>query len=76
MTGRYGSLDYERITKLGTLAGLLVFALGAVGATAGHAYFEPMPGWEDALFFDLELLGISAVLLFPIVFGVLLPLTE
>jgi hypothetical protein len=35
-----------------------------------------LPAWELALLFDLEVLGIGIFLLSPIVFGILLPLTE
>jgi hypothetical protein len=76
MTGRYGNLDYARLTKLGFTLGVLAFAVGAGGEVVGHAVFGTLPAWEDALLFDLEVLGILVTLLSPFVFGVLLPLTE
>lgn len=73
---RYGSLDYQRLTKTGLGVGLAMFVVGAVGTLVGHAYFEPLPGWLDFLLFDFEVLGLLVALFSPIVFGVVLPLTE
>ncbi|ELZ95056.1 hypothetical protein C440_08267 [Haloferax mucosum ATCC BAA-1512] len=75
--GRYGNLDYPRLTKTGVGLGLVLFLFGAVGAkvalasSGGH-----IPGWERTLFFDAEWLGILLVLFSPIIFGIVLPLTE
>jgi hypothetical protein len=76
MPGRYGDLDYARLTKLGLATGLLLFAVGATGELAGHALYGTLPAWEDTLLFDLEVLGILVTLLSPFVFGVFMPLTE
>ncbi|WP_129114319.1 DUF7860 family protein [Halegenticoccus tardaugens] len=76
MTSRYGTLDYPFLTKAGFGLGVALFVVGALGQLVGHAVLHPMPGWEEALFFDLELLGIVLGLLSPFVFGIFLPLTE
>lgn len=73
---RYGNLDYARLTKLGFAIGVTMFLAGAVGAMIGHTYFEPVPGWLDFLLFDFEVLGLLIALFSPIVFGIVLPLTE
>ncbi|MFD1632635.1 hypothetical protein ACOZ4L_07560 [Haloplanus ruber] len=76
MTGRYGDLDYGTLTKRGTLLGLALFAVGALGELAAHAMGFGIPGWEATLLFDAEVLGVCLFLLSPLVFGVLMPLTE
>jgi len=76
MTGRYGDLDYAVLTKRGTLLGLGLFALAAAGEIATHALGMQLPAWEAALLFDAEVVGVALFLLSPLVFGVLLPLTE
>jgi len=76
MPGRYGDIDYPRVTKLGVLAGATLFALGLLGEVVGSALFGPLPAWEHTLFFDMEAVGIVLVLVVPFVFGVALPLTE
>ncbi|MFC6990010.1 hypothetical protein ACFQJD_17255 [Haloplanus sp. GCM10025708] len=76
MTGRYGSLDYARLTKRGMALGALLFAVGAVGELAGRAFFGDLPAWELSLLFDAEILGIALLLVTPFVFGIALPLTE
>lgn len=76
MTGRYGNLDYARLTKLGVAAGLALFVGGALGGVAGPAVSGPLPDWERTLLLDIEALGIVFMLLSPLVFGVALPLTE
>lgn len=74
--GRYGSLDYPTLTKRGFLLGVGLLALGAAGELLGPLLFGSLPAWENALFTDLEILGIVLGLLSPFVFGILLPLTE
>jgi hypothetical protein len=76
MSGRYGDIDYPRVTKLGVLAGATLFVLGLLGEVVGSALFGPLPAWEHTLFFDMEAAGIVLVLVVPFVFGVALPLTE
>ncbi|GAB3325341.1 hypothetical protein EI982_11125 [Haloplanus rallus] len=76
MAGRYGDLDYGAWTKRGTLLGLALFAVGALGELAAHALGIGLPAWEATLLFDAEVLGVCLFLLSPLVFGVVLPLTE
>lgn len=76
MSGRYGSIDYARATKLGVLLGLGLLAVGAGGETVGPSLVGTLPAWGDAALVDAEILGVLLVLLSPFVFGVLLPLTE
>ncbi|WP_148413705.1 hypothetical protein [Haloferax sp. KTX1] len=75
--GRYGNIDYPRMTKTGLGLGLALFLFGALGAKVALAVSGgPIPGWERTLFFDAEWLGIALVLFSPIIFGIVLPLTE
>lgn len=74
--GRYGDIDYQRVTKLGFLASIAVFAVGAGGHLSAAAMHASLPAWEDALFTDLEILGTLGALLVPLFFGIVLPLTE
>ncbi|WP_227375490.1 DUF7860 family protein [Haladaptatus halobius] len=74
--GRYGDLDYPKLTKTGFLLGVSLFALGALGEFVGATLYGSLPGWENVLFTDLEILGILLGLLSPFVFGIVLPLTE
>jgi hypothetical protein len=76
MHRRYGDLDTERLTKGGVLLGLAMFALGAGGELVGHALYGTLPGWENALLFDAEVLGILVAVLSVFVFGIVVPLTE
>ena len=76
MAGRYGSIDYPELTRLGFGLGLALFVVGVAGELVLPAIAGPLPGWERALFFDFEALGVALVLLSPFVFGILLPLTE
>jgi len=70
------SYDYPKLTKRGFLLGVALFLVGAVGEFLGHTYFAPIPGWEAALFLDMEGLGVLVALLSPFVFGIFLPLLE
>lgn len=76
MTGRYGNLDYPKLTKRGSGLGLALLAVGALGEAALPAVVGPLPGREEMLFFDLEVIGVALMLLSPFVFGIFLPLTE
>jgi hypothetical protein len=69
------NLDYADIAKKGFLFGVVLFALGAVGEVAGHAFLG-LPSIADQLFFGMEVTGILVGLLVPIVFGAVLPLVE
>lgn len=73
---RYGDIDYPTYAKGGFLLGATLLALGAVGELAGTALFGTLPGWETTLLTNFEILGILLGLLSPLVFGVVLPLTE
>ncbi|MDZ7702323.1 MAG: hypothetical protein U5J98_09825 [Halobacteriales archaeon] len=74
--GRYGDLDYARLTKGGVAIGVALFLIGAGGEWAIHSWLTGAPTWEDALFFDLEVIGILLFAVSPFLFGIFLPLTE
>ena len=74
--GRYGNIDYPTVTKRAFLAGVALFLVGLVGELVGHAYFAPLPAWEETVLVSAEGLGVLIALLAPIVFGIVLPLTE
>ncbi|WP_458190378.1 DUF7860 family protein [Haladaptatus sp. NG-WS-4] len=74
--GRYGDLDYPKLTKTGFFLGVALLAIGVLGETFGTALYGSLPGWETMLFTDLEIVGILLGLLSPFVFGIFLPLTE
>ncbi|MDX1746460.1 MAG: hypothetical protein R3324_11030, partial [Halobacteriales archaeon] len=56
--GRYGDLDYARLTKGGVILGGCLFLLGVSGEWAIHTMSIQVPAWEDTLFFDLEVIGL------------------
>jgi hypothetical protein len=73
MSGRYGDLDYSRLTKLSFLLGLGLFVVSEFGLrTVG----KPGPAWQHRLLITAALVGILVALLSPFVFGIVLPLTE
>lgn len=74
--GRYGTLDYPVLAKRGFLLGLALFAVGVVGELLVHTVLTGLPGWIGTVLFDMELLGVVIGLLAPLVFGVVMPLTE
>lgn len=74
--GRYGNIDYPTVTKRAFLLGVALFLVGAVGELVGHAVFGTLPGWEETLLLNAEILGVLVALLAPVVFGIVLPLTE
>ena len=74
--GRYGNLDYARLTKAGVVLGLSLFSIGAGGEWLIHSWHATVPAWEKTLFLDLEILGLLAFAVSPFLFGILLPLTE
>lgn len=76
MVGRYGDLNYQKLTKRSVLFGLSLFLIGALGEMAIHSAGLQVPGWEEALLFDAEVLGVIVTLLSPFIFGIFLPLTE
>lgn len=76
MHGRYGDVDSTRLTTRGFFAGLALFLVGAVGELVGHAVLDRLPGWESALLFDAEVLGIGVAFLTVFAFGIAVPLIE
>lgn len=74
--GRYGSLEYERLTKYDFLLGVGLLVIGGGGELIGHALFGQLPSLESTLFFDLEVAGTAMMLIVPFVLGIALPLTE
>ncbi|MFT4910802.1 MAG: hypothetical protein ACI9TI_001979 [Natronomonas sp.] len=76
MTGRTREIDYPKITKRSFALGLALFCIGGLGQGLVRTLGVQLPAWELTLLFDLEVLGIGIFLLSPIVFGILLPLTE
>lgn len=74
--GRYGNLNYSKLTKQVFLLGVVLFAVGGLGEVGGHAVFGTLPDWENTLLFDIEVLGLIIGFLSPFVFGIILPLTE
>lgn len=67
---------YGTLAKAGFLLGLGLFALGVGGEWFLHSQAQQLPAWEDALFFDLEVIGVLVFSLSPFVFGIALPLIE
>jgi hypothetical protein len=74
--GRYGNLDYPKLTKRGFALGVAMLLVGAAGEAFLPALVGPLPPWEDALLLDLEILGLVVAFLSPVVVGFALPLTE
>ncbi|MFB6109146.1 MAG: hypothetical protein ABEJ82_09980 [Haloplanus sp.] len=75
MAGRYGNVDYSRLTRGGFALGVALFVLGGAGELVGQT-FGVLPAWGSNLLFDAEVVGVVTMLCVPVVFGVLLPLTE
>ncbi|MFB6309149.1 MAG: hypothetical protein ABEH35_07450 [Haloarculaceae archaeon] len=76
MTGRYGDIDYPQLTKRAFAVGLALFLVGTVGGFLVRAGGLSVPAWEETLLLDAEIVGVVLMLLSPIVFGIILPLTE
>mgnify|MGYP000704583601 CR=1 FL=1 len=70
------NIDYPTWTKGGFLLGVGLFLLGGVGEVLAPAVFGTLPGWEQSLLLDLEIVGVLVGLLAPLLFGIVLPLTE
>ena len=70
------SVDYARYAKWGFFLGVALFAIGGGGEIVGHALYGSLPAWENALFFDLEVVGLLVGFFSPLVFGIALPLLE
>jgi hypothetical protein len=73
---RYGKLDYPTLTKRGFGLGIGLFLLGAMGEVVDRSMYGTLPAWEATLFFDLEVVGVLLALFAPLVFGIVMPLTE
>lgn len=71
---RYGDIDYPTYIKRGVLLGLLLLVVGELGGYASQSF--SLPAWEEALFFDLAVVGFLVLFLSPLLFGLVLPLTE
>lgn len=74
--GRYGDLDYARLTKGGVAVSAATFALALLVQFGANAAGVTLPAWEITLLTELEYLSILGVVLSVFVFGILLPLTE
>ncbi|QLG60688.1 DUF7860 family protein [Halorarum salinum] len=74
--GRYGDLDYARLTKGGVAVCAATFVLALLAQFGAAAAGIALPGWEAMLLTDLEYLSILGAVLSVFVFGVVLPLTE
>lgn len=73
--GRYGNVDYPSFVKRGVVFGLALLVVGEIGGYLAENYVS-VPGWEESLFFVVAAVGLLLFLCSPIVFGVVLPLTE
>lgn len=74
--GQYGDLDYPMLAKRGFLLGLTMLLVGAAGEAFLPTLVGPLPAWEHALLLDVEILGLLVGFFSPLVFGIVLPLTE
>jgi len=76
MHGRYGNIDYSRLTKLSFLLGLGMLVVGILGEFGIEKAGMSVPAWEHSLLMAMAAMGILVALLSPFVFGIVLPLTE
>lgn len=74
--GRYGSLDYPKLTKAGFLFGLTLFLGGALGSVIAGSVLGAVPDWLSTALVDAEAVGLIVGFFSPFIFGILLPLTE
>lgn len=74
--GRCGNIDYPTIAKRSFLLGASLFVVGIIGEIVGQRLFAPLPAWEQTLPVTIVGGGILVALVAPIVFGVILLLTE
>jgi hypothetical protein len=70
------SLNYPAITKRGFQVGVVLFLVGALGEALLPVLFGPLPNWETTLLFDAEVVGLLLAFFVPLIFGLVLPLTE
>lgn len=76
MTGRYGDLDYPKLTKRSFLLGVSLLVVGEVGDAVLRATTESAPAWEHTVLTWAAIVGVLVALCSPFVFGIVLPLTE
>jgi hypothetical protein len=76
MAGRYGTIDYSTYAKSGFLLGFAMFAIAAFSEILIHFGNVEVAAWIATVLLDAGLAGIAVMLLAPIVFGVVMPLTE
>lgn len=74
--GRYGNIDYASWAKHGMVLGATLFFVGALGESLGPLLLGSLPEWVDALLLNFEISGVLVGLLAPLVFGIVMPLTE
>lgn len=72
--GRYGDIDYPKAAKGGVVLGLALLFAGEIGGYASSRF--QLPAWEQTLFFDLAILGLLVFVISPLLFGLVMPLTE
>ncbi len=70
------SIDYAKRARQGFFLGAGLFVVGVLGEALGHSVLGGLPAWEQRLLFDAEVLGVLIGLIVPLVFGIVLPLTE
>ncbi|WP_158855315.1 hypothetical protein [Halorhabdus sp. CUG00001] len=70
------NLNYPSLARRGFILGAALFLIGGLGHVVGPAIVGSLPGWEAALLLDLEIAGILIGLFAPLIFGIVLPLTE
>ena len=73
--GRYGSIDYPSAVKRGVFLGLALMTVGEIGGYLAENYVS-VPGWEETLFLAAAGIGLLLFVTSPILFGIVLPLTE
>ena len=74
--GRYGAIDYSRWAKVSFLAGVALLLAGAAGEFVIVETQQTVPAWVHSLLVDVEIVGVLIALVLPIVFAIVLPLTE
>ena len=74
--GHTTSMNHAKRAKQGFLLGVGLFLFGSIGEVVGHSLSTELPAWEQTLLFDAVVLGTLIALLAPLMFGIVLPLTE
>jgi uncharacterized membrane protein YvlD (DUF360 family) len=75
-SSRYGAADYSTWAKTSFLTGVALLLFGAAGEFALVETQRDVPGWVHTLLVDAEILGVLVASVLPIVFVIVLPLTE